>query len=297
MNTTATPTQTIETGEWTTIGRIECQRTARPITLTTGTRKRVLFEGRNGVIYDGCDRCENGTRWEYMGIHGGICYYCHGTAVRLAFKDGIEQAKKRERTNWKADRRREQKVAEQAAAAAAELVTWKAANPELARELDAIVEATQNDPSAVDGHLYELAYKSQRQPLTAKQAAYAQRLIDEEKAHAAYAATCRYAGVIGDRVTVTGKVVVTSFNEGGYGPYGPRSASMFLVVEGTGADEGVVVTVSSSAKAAFDAQRGDVMTITGAVKKHDTRDDVPQTKLGGRCTFVTVSKVETEPAK
>jgi hypothetical protein len=282
---TPAPTQIVETGEWTTIGRPDCQRVARPVTLTTGHRVREMFEGRqSGLLYDACGVCTNGTREEYLNIHGGVCFYCRGTAVVGSFDGGIDVARKREMANWRADRTRERKAAEKAAADAAELVAWAAANVGLARGLAAIVEATQGGAGSVGMDLYELAYKAQRAPLSPKQAAYAQRLLDEEHERAAYIASCRYAGEIGQTVTVTGQVSVASKVDGYYG------AQMLVIVEGRDADEGVIAKVYSTAKAAWTAERGDEMTVTGVVKRHGEYNEVPQTELGGRCTFKTTAK-------
>lgn len=93
--------------------------------------------------------------------------------------------------------------------------------------------------------------------------------------------TITHAGTIGDKITLTGTVTLAMAVDG----YHYRSPDQMLLVVDCGT---AVAKTTTSARWAYDVQRGDQLTITGTVKKHDDYRGVPQTVLS-RPQRITVS--------
>lgn len=191
-------------------------------------------------------------------------------AVADALDAEARNAVKRE----KAAAKRAVQGAEKRDAQQAAWSNWSAGHAELVAALEPLSLAHGCD-SSVDRVLRDLAdHVHYHHPLTDKQVALARRLLDE----AAQREQQRYAGDVGQVVTVTGTIARRWRFEGAYG------WSTGTVIEGTGDDQGITVVTFSGNAALLDAGRGDAVTLTGQVRKCATRDGVTQTTLGGRVT-------------
>lgn len=83
----------------------------------------------------------------------------------------------------------------------------------------------------------------------------------------------RYAGTIGEKISVMGVVQRAVPIEGAYG------LSMLILIAGTGEHEGVTVKMFTAAKAAFKLHQGDTVTVIGTVKAHDLYEGARQTQV------------------
>lgn len=84
--------------------------------------------------------------------------------------------------------------------------------------------------------------------------------------------TISHVGTIGEKVTLSGTVSLAMAVAG----YHYRSPDQMLLVIDC---ETAVAKTTTSARWAYDVQRGDQLTITGTVKKHDDYRGIPQTVL------------------
>lgn len=242
-----------------------------------------------------CDRGVSGTKAVYSGLHAGVCYGCNGRGTRKNV-GSPENAARLARRRATDRARRERKAAAEDAAQAARRDEWATAHPDLAASLATIrgaltQEASAADYSIVDEYgdlLVSLATQAGYKGLSEKQTPLAERLLTEhaEKsaAEAERRAGQRHAGEVKGKVTVTGRVVVRRYCE----PYAYGSAgTLFIIIEGTGDDEGVTVKMNSGAECVWDLAEGQTVTVTGTVKAHDEYQGTPQTVL-------TRPKVTTE---
>ncbi|TAK89346.1 MAG: hypothetical protein EPO06_11830 [Burkholderiaceae bacterium] len=263
---------------------------------TTLVRLGRIFVLIAGVVYDLCGRCgtEFGTISGYLHRLGGICIACHGAGAgrRIGTVEDAEKvAARRVAEKARRDARRAAAHAQRLAAQTA----WREANA----ELFAALEREHHLHTTHDGEaqrrdekltrrpwaLIELAAAACRDraetPLTDDEATEARTLLAEvaaadaadRAARAAKVTASRYAADPGQRVTVTGTVMVAKPYETAYG------GGVFLVVEGTGDDAGVTLVWSGSASGMWALRRGDATTITATVKELGEREGVKQTKV------------------
>lgn len=215
------------------------------------------------------------------------CFDCNGSGVYVQKVKNIRAAARREHKRLVAV------VAEQAENAA-RLVEWNAAHPALAARLAAVhaevyidskneeaIYAARNAGEAKYGaFVMQMASDAAWKPLTENQAAAVVTALDKAEVKAAAAATkadaARYIdGVEGDKVEVTGTVVVSMSVDGfAYG-----STSRMVVVEGTGEYAGITVKMTGAAASLYETERGDTVRITGKIKDFREYNGTPQTVL------------------
>lgn len=143
-----------------------------------GEREQLL-SGKSGRIYTACSECVNGYKAHYAGIHGGVCFQCNGSVLKL-YAESIEKAQRKARSKTAAGMRQAAK--------------WAAEAP--AREAAA---AAAKQKMLDEAHARALEELTRMDALEAKQASQ------------------RFAGTIGGKVTVTGTVAVSMLIEGHYG--------------------------------------------------------------------------------
>jgi hypothetical protein len=253
------------------------------------------------TVYDLCKRCgtELGTISSYLHVLGGMCAGCNGNGVgrRLGTRADAERiAARRNKAKATRDARR---AADTAAALAAQQ-EWRAANADLYAALlrEHHLHTTHDGADARrdqkltwrPAELVTLAARAcsdYAAPLTADDATRAAELLAEvaaadTAAHAereAKVAGSRWAGEIGQRITVTGTIAVAKPFESRFG------SGVFVVVDGTGDDAGVTLTLMSGAAGVWALTRGDTATVTATVDELTAREDVKQTKVTrGRIT-------------
>lgn len=297
-NTKAAPT--ITRGETVRVGRFGTYRGRNPEG-TFVTIDGEAFIEINDILYVECGRCRNasGSLPEYMGIYDGVCFDCNG-AGRGREVGTVENAAKIARRRRTDRERAARKRDEKAAAQQAEADAWAAAHPEQAAAL-AEVRADAPDYEAAwdvqDAYikkwgdlLTSLANQAQFGPLSEKQTALVLPIYEEEKARRAAeadaAAKQRHLDAqVGEKVTVTGTVVVRATYETYYA--GPAVLNCLLVIEADGDNDGVTVKVSGTGATLWTAGKGDKVTVTGKVKKHDKYQGTPQTILNYARVTVT----------
>jgi hypothetical protein len=276
------PATTVVTGDWTVIGRSDTRHEVRPLTFTTGDRVRTYYETRDGEIWNACRRCDSedpGTLATHRNAFGGRCFQCHGHGLDRRFgtgEAGIRAARRRERKNWSTRQHGARQAQERAASGAAAGRQWRAEHPDLATGLVGLADATATGPldPTIDLNLYELAHRVRSgKPLNPTDTARAAELLAQHYSAQLLRARQRFAGTIGAELTVTGEVVVATPISSAYG------TSMLIVVAGTGADSGITAKTFTRNAAAWDITPGQMITLTGTVRRHDRHNNVPQTVL------------------
>lgn len=211
--------------------------------------------------WEGCGNCEGDSGFKpwYAGIHGGVCFQCGGVGVRRVA--GSESAMKkliRKRTSSRigtlnsAEKAQEKRLAEAEA--------YAVTHPNLASDLARIRVSEQRSDSV----LTSLALSIMRGPLSVKQESYAISLLVErawDDAHTKPEA--RYAGNVGERITVCGVVSVAHYVAT---ERYDRSPTMLIVVRSA---EDYVVKMNTAATWAFSVSVGDEITVSGTVAKHE----------------------------
>jgi hypothetical protein len=275
------------TDEKVTVGRHHWTGT---IVLVGGER---FAQGRTGTLYRECWKCRNfsGFLPEYAGIYAGECFGCRGAGYSASVETeakAVSLAKRRITDQARRDRKR----ADQAAAKVSVRDAWAAAHPEVASALaEVLADRSDDGYAALDawnekwgGFVTSLAQQSTYKALTAAQAAAVLPAVTEAKAAAEAAADVasrqRYLDATeGAKVTVTGTVTVaTSFERTAFNGYSTEYVAL-VIVEGTDAFEGVTFKMMGQAKALREAERGQVVELTGTVKRFAEYQGVPQTEL------------------
>lgn len=262
MTTTKYPA-TITPGARSTIGSRGYRVTAMKVTIGEFTYD--LYRTETDEWWQDCGYCEKGFKSWYAGVYGGVCFQCGGLGYARV---GGTQHKVLSVLRARSASRRSaatsaQRNEERKRAAVEE---WSMANPNLASDL-ARVRAYDTLGGNVLG---ELAITASRQPLTMKQHAYAVVLLAERayvEAHKREDAHLR--ANVGDKVTVSGTLTVAHLLRS---ERFDRSDRMLIVLDHTNADgQRVLVRTVTSARWAFNVDRGDQVTISGNVA--DFSDD------------------------
>lgn len=167
--------------------------------------------------------------------------------------------------------------------------------------LDAMYECREGDSILSD----MLARFEREGALSPRTLAYAESLVKRVRGarereareaakiadRAARGVALHHVGNVGDKITVEGVVTVTYRSESDFGP------KMMIIIEGTGAHEGVTVKWGGTAAAIWTLGRGDHVTITGKVKGHSEYNGTPQTVLTYCKVTVHDSESVTETAE
>jgi hypothetical protein len=107
------------------------------------------------------------------------------------------------------------------------------------------------------------------EPITTAQAEAVVKAVADAETRLAAKAASRWVGEVGSKVTVAGTVVFTKTVESAYG------TSVLVVVDA----DGDKVTTFTTAAWAWDAAKGDTVTLTGTVKSHETYEGEQRTVL------------------
>lgn len=275
----------------------------------------VFYRGiQSGALYEACGRCDgfNGPTGHINGfehVAGGVCFSCGGAGhvgVKASTADieGLREVVRKRLLAKAARERKAEREAEQARQAAA---AWAEANAEVAEGLAAIRERIAAANAAVEGQedeygepvqpehgitgpLFEFAFKCQREALTEKQTAFAASLLAQQaetdeweaakaRAKAEKIAASQHLGEVDAKLTITGTVKVATIVEvPSFRIPGNMDSKPMIVLDVDGSE----VKVFSQAQWAWDAEKGQALTLTGTVKRHSEYQGVAQTELGGR---------------
>lgn len=260
--------------------------------------------------YEHCGRCDGSGHFDcYAGIAGGVCFECGGAGRKLVLNATEDAVREIVRKRLLAKAARERKAEREAEAARLGAAAWAEANAELAaglavtRERYSVAAAAAKAAEesgkdeheawaairAINGTLIEFAWKAERGPLTEKQTAFAASLLAEQAesdareaakaaAKAEKVAASQHLGAVDAKLTVTGTVkVATTVEVDSYSGYGTERKRL-VIVEVDGSE----VKFFSQAQWAWDAEKGQTLTLTGTVKRHGEYQGVKQTELGGR---------------
>lgn len=190
-----------------------------------------LYRDDAGTLHRECGRCGGrGQIAEYGHVFAGVCYECNYAGVRKAYATEDEALKSIRKAVRAAARRQ----------AKADAIT-------------AVAIAARVSPEAID-RAHDAALRTQ-----------AQLEVKASKAQAS-----RYAGNVGDRVTVTGIVAVAMNVEGSDFRTGRPVTNRFVIVT---TDDGVTLKLSGSAAVLYEVSRNETVTMTATVKAHQLGRD------------------------
>jgi hypothetical protein len=240
----------------------------------------------DGTYYSACGNCDggwSGFKAHHAGLHAGQCFQCIGRGYRKQYPDqasAVKAVKRRQASRKATAARRAKKEAAEAAERAAAATAFRAEHPDLAATLDRVRDernnATLDQIRAVEslwgGNLIDLAYRAERRGLTDKQIEFAAELVQEATDRVAARQAQRYLDADkADNATGTVAVAVTTENQYGL--------SRLLVIEGTGDYTGVTFKVWGTGRTLWTVNRGDTVTVTGAVKAREEYEGTMQTVL------------------
>lgn len=218
------------------------------------------FEGvtvleSDGHYYKPCPRCTDGYtcfRW----VENGRCFKCGGSGVIGALGTEDQARKWAHKTATRRAKAAAKKQAEKAAVQSAR-DAWYDEHPGV---FDTLMEM-----SLADNRLaHDLI--QQEYPFTEKQAALVLRMVEAYKKPKPES---HYVGQVGDKVSVSGKIINVRNIEGFYGP------SRLIVVDAGGE----IVKTFSTARWVWDAEVGQEVNLSGTVKSHEEYNDTKQTLL------------------
>lgn len=249
-----------------------------------------------GDYVQACAMCRGtGHRPEYAGIRGGICFYCVGGVYKnrrgnldYAIAETIQEGKRWKARRAAAKRRADGRavdLAERLAARDAAVAEFKTAHPQLIASMTrlAATDSTVQNMVADMDSSGDLPNVGVAESLIAR-LAHAEAIAED---HAREGFEYTHIGQVGDKVDLTVRVthamVVDGFSYG--------STQVMVVAEVTdGPHARQIVKLYSTAAWAYDVERGDTVTVTGAtVKRHGAYDGAAQTQIGGRMR-ATVTK-------
>lgn len=240
----------------------------------------------NGKVFEACDRCGGFTGCipTFGYVFAGQCFGCRGSGVGKAHESLAAAEKnlaKRAKAKAAAERRRQAKWEARAVEIKAEFDAWVAVNPELTKTLAELADRwapinangdydTYGDDmdERVDGWLFDAA-KAVRNGNIPGRADTIPGLLAEYLAKREAKELSVYAGDVDDVVTVTGEVSVAMVIDGQWG-------SSMMLVWGNGP---VTAKTYTTAKWAWEVERGTTLTVTGTVKKLDEYEGTKQTVL------------------
>jgi RecJ-like exonuclease len=225
-----------------------------------------------------CYRC--GGSGIYSAYHG-VCYRCGGRGTDPTHRDWgfpqdwtdeqiVEFKAKQEAKRVKAREKRIEAKARKRAAKFAE--NDEAVDGALSAYLDSGI---------YNNFLGDVADKAKAFTLSEAQLAAFVRVFAQvtedaatKDARVAEAVEIGYVGEVGERLTVTGEVTFAKWFEGQFGD------SRLVAIKVTDGEKvGAVVKTFASGKFSGEVEVGDIVTVTGTVKAHDTYNDLPETKL------------------
>ncbi|MFE0490108.1 hypothetical protein [Streptomyces griseoaurantiacus] len=247
------------------------------------------FAQVRGTYAEVCGRCGGEGRVPEA-VHNGVCFDCNWTGLHGDTYDSREELDSAMRT-WGMNRRRaERAAARRAEKARAEreaaekvwqaeqgaLIEWcRSLTPDSTEKVDMGWGPFQRDYFDTYGRAAMLITRVREgEVLDAREAGLITSVMHRVTAAQT---TARYAGEVDEKVTVTGVIKVYKPSTAQYGYR--TTTNVFMIVEGTGADAGVTLKLSTAAAAAFDVDRGDTITVTGTVKAREERGGIPQTKI------------------
>lgn len=268
MTTTTIPLR-VKPGQEMRIGSKGLEVTA--FLITDGEHSFDMFRTPTDEWWEQCDECQ------WPPLHG-VCFTCGGNQIRRvsgtekAMMMAVRKRIKRMTRPLNAVERIEENAIAQGR-------RWAEAHPNVASDL-ARTLATGRTGGNV---LVDLALALQRGPLTPKQHAYAVVLLERtawDEAHASDENGTVYVGKVDERATVTGRVNVA------HPIVSPRyggSTSVLIVIEQRSPEGVAMIKMQTGAAWALEISKGDTVTVTGTVRKH-------QDTAFGRQTVLTAPK-------
>lgn len=217
--------------------------------------------------WEGCGHCEadSGIKPYYGHVYNGVCFQCGGVGVRrIAGGEKGMRAAIRRRIMARTSRLNAAERAAERSRAAAE--AYCVAHPNLASDL-----ARERAYGTLGRNvLGDLALALTRAPLSVKQERYAITLLTArawEEAHATPTLTSVHAGSVGERITLSGTISVWHHLPE---VHFERKARALIVVDARNANgDQVLLKMTTAARWAMDAHKGDSVTVQGTVRAHE----------------------------
>lgn len=288
MTTMTTTEQTIGRGDYGTL------QTVTVLIVEGG----IVYRTAAGAILEPCGKCASepnpGTLRHFGFTHAGVCYACTGRGYSKShgsIEDATKVFARRAKAQAKADAKRAAKADAFIANREAKYTEWAQANPVVAEALAVRYAAAHAAPEGASAQGRENAYYAHLDSLSRDERTLTDLALDAKDtyggltdgqtsmvtdilaridAQAVKAQGSHHLGEIGSKITVTGTVVFEKVIEGYYG-----SKMLVKIEDGTG---GTAVMFSTAAWA-WAAEKGDAITVTGAVKAHEDYAGVAQTVL------------------
>lgn len=249
--------------------------------------------------YGFCWKCDGAGNIGY-GPDNGVCWECSGHGLRDYWTQGEEfdtKLRNIERS-VKAESTKQQKAV---AKRQAEIAAWREANTEIVTWAEALTptgtEPNDYVPSETqdvfDGYspkvqsaIRSIRYGADLEPRTA---GLLRKVIADEAATPAEVKASRHAGAEGDRLTITGKVVMHRYNDdGGY---------LTVKVAGEGADTGITFFTNTNSASAWDLEEGDLVQVKATIKRNEVyRVTGEKSDRVGRAVFTKVTEIPAAPA-
>jgi len=235
-----------------------------------------------------CGKCGGrGYLDAYWHVQGGVCFDCDGDGSVGAFYDRPEAVASVRREAREA----RGKVERAALKSYRERRRWEAFAAEHAEAAEWIQSATRGG-NKFAGEMWDIVARGRE--LSAGQFEAVARAVEEgarrraeaevkERARVERVKRARAAGAKGEQVSVTGTVMRSRPFTAGT-EWRPKAGRVIVVDDGAG----VAVVVFTTARAAFELNEGDRVTVSGTVKEPENRDRNTleiQSKLGGRVVF------------
>ena len=223
-----------------------------------------MLQFPNGKIARPCGECDNlvsGSKSYYAGIYGGVCFGCDGAGVRKMFAS-LTEAEKWANADAKRRASATRRAEAKAAAARAEVATWREANAALVARLDTC--------TAEDGEfLCDLRSQAEVRPLAERQIVAALAALDRrDERNASRAAEVANSAWLGDKNDEVELRILVTFADT-YSGYQGRGWQRFVVGHTA---SGKKVKFYSSAEWIRDLSKDDQPHFTAKIKKLEERD-------------------------
>lgn len=267
---------TMTPGKKTIVGKQRIHVTV--FTVTDGTFSWDLYRTATDEWWEGCGACDgdSGYKRHFAHVLGGVCFQCGGSGVsRMAGTEAGMTRRIRARISSRTSRANA--VQRAAQRTLDDLEAWNVAHPNLASDL-----ARVRAYDTLGGYaLGDIALFATRKALSVRQEEFAismlvQRAYDEAADVENPPLPNVHVGAEGEKVTLTGVVSVAHHCPA---ERFDRSAQMLIVLECTLAEGVANVRTYTSARWAFDVEKGATITIKATVASHDEGRYGPQTSV------------------
>lgn len=305
MNTTATltpntthmivsPLVTVEILGSRSIGRVYRGRDLRQTATSTReyatyglfhNRTRMTIAQVDGAWVELCGRC-GGTGTMPYDVEAGVCFGCGGNGQSAKWFRTDDELTARMVAWGKSVRTASNKAQAKYETRQAEVAAWRTEHAELVAWAQGLtptetVEDYDYEGNRITGEWCNqygrragLFIRDLRDGSTLDKAktSYLGKVMAsalERKANS----TARHAGDIDSKVTVTGTVATMNITETMYG------TQAFVIVKGTGADEGITLKARTAGKTVWALEKGMAVSVKATVQAHEVYGDQPQDKV------------------